>query len=107
MGRPVIAFGKHNIYSFLPTVQTLSSFDDLRAALRRALDQATPSATAEADGRRFLAAIEHASFDLRGFDYGRPDRFEPSVIDDMMKCLDSSLEIEARLAASSRRQAAQ
>ena len=86
-GTPVIAFGKHNIYNFLPCVRVIHDEADLPAFLRDALDGTIASATIQAQGRRLLGAIVAHSFDLGSYDYINVERFEPSVVDHMFKAL--------------------
>ncbi|MBM3505708.1 MAG: hypothetical protein FJX65_17810 [Alphaproteobacteria bacterium] len=87
MGRQVIALGRHNVFSFLPVVQTAKRLDELGPALQRALSSSEPTAESEAQGRRFLAAVEATSFDLRGFDYGHPSIVDPEAVDAMAEGL--------------------
>lgn len=68
MGKPVIVFGRHNIYDFLPHVHSVTDAGKLRSELVRALHPSEPAATREADGARFLLAVEEVSFDLGDFD---------------------------------------
>lgn len=67
LGKPVIAFGRHNIYNILPHVQVITREEDLRPALERALTSSFDSDTARQSGLRFISAIARVSFDMKTF----------------------------------------
>ncbi len=71
MGRPVVTFGRHNIYNFLPHVHVIEDETQLRDRLDHSLFRHDPSA-AQKDGSRFLAAIVARSFDMRNYSYLTP-----------------------------------
>lgn len=81
MGKPVIQFGRNNIFGFLPHVRTVTDIAHLREALDEALDGRLAGSGAARDGARFLAAIERISFDMGKFDIynGAPRVNEASV----------------------------
>lgn len=68
IGKPVVVLGRHNIYDFLPHVYPVTDIAQLRHALAQALDASKPAAPRQADGARFLLAMEDISFDLGSFD---------------------------------------
>jgi hypothetical protein len=78
-GTPVIAFGKHNIYNFLPSVRVVHDEAMLAQYLREALFE-TDRDTVRADGTRLLAAIRDCAFDLGTYDYIDLKRFEPAIV---------------------------
>lgn len=68
LGKPVIEFSTHSVFSFLPNVSTVTSFYDLPAVLKKAM---TPLSDAECEdirrsGARMVNAIEDISFDASG-----------------------------------------
>jgi hypothetical protein len=69
LGRPVIAFGRHNHYAVLGHVQVPESLGDLRPILDRALDAAFDADAARADAARLVAAIRAVSFDFGAYDF--------------------------------------
>jgi Capsule polysaccharide biosynthesis protein len=74
MGKPVISFGRHNLYNFLPHVMVVEDENQIAGYLRRIFDGAIDAESARADGLRFLQAIADASFDLGGYDLTTPDK---------------------------------
>lgn len=76
LGVPVISFGLHNAYNFLPHVHVVESWMALRPLLQRLCAEPTPEERAQwcADGFRFLAAVQQSSFDLSWSDYASEDR---------------------------------
>jgi hypothetical protein len=66
-GKPVITFGRHNMYSLLDHCMTVIDEADLGGCLERALDGSIDREKAERDGARFLAAVIRSSFDLEGW----------------------------------------
>jgi hypothetical protein len=69
LGRPVIAFGRHNHYDLLGHVHVPESLADLRPILDRALDPAFDADAARADAARLIAAIKAVSFDFGAYDF--------------------------------------
>lgn len=80
MGKPVIMFGRHNGYQFVPHVHLVTREEDLRPALRRALDGSIDRNRAARDGARLRRALVNASFDLGQFDPLRPGSFDQAGI---------------------------
>ncbi len=64
LGKPVITFGRHNMYSILPHVFTVTDEAELKGYLQRALNGGVDLAKAREDGARFLAAVKRCSFDM-------------------------------------------
>ncbi len=81
LGKPVITFGRHNLYGFLPHVSVVNTFDDLKPALAAALASDFDAARARADGSRFLKAIMETSFDLRGFQPINPTEIDDEAVE--------------------------
>jgi Capsule polysaccharide biosynthesis protein len=64
-GKPVITFGRHNMYSLLDHCMTVVDEAELRGYLERALNGDIDREKAESDGARFLAAVVKSSFDMQ------------------------------------------
>jgi hypothetical protein len=99
MGKPVISFGRHNIYNFLPHVLCVTDESELKSQLAAALGGGIDAARAQQDGARFLAAVKVTSFDLRDFDMVHLDRFDPAVIEAVHDALRESLSLQEGVVA--------
>ena len=95
IGKPVILFGRHNVYQFVPHVQLVTREEDLRPALKRALDGSIDRARAQQDGARLRDALVDISFDLRGFNVFEPGSVDAAGVRDAVESLLASLD-EAR-----------
>jgi len=80
LGKPVIAFGRHNIYNFLPHVRVVTDLGSMREQLACALDKDFDHEQAKSDGARFLAATIASSFELTGFTSRAPDAIGDDAI---------------------------
>ncbi len=69
MGKPVVTFGRHNVYNFLPHVMVVTDEDRLRDYLKAIIDGKIDLKRARVDGARFLQAIINTSFDMHGYNY--------------------------------------
>jgi len=92
MGKPVISFGRHNIYNFMPHVKVVMDESKLKEYLFEALNGGIDPESAGADGQRFLQAVIACSFDMRGYDYVNVQAFERQSIEDAYQCLMLSLD---------------
>ena len=90
MGKPVVLFGRHNGYQFLPHVHLVTREEDLRAALGRMLDASNPD-RAIRDGARFREAIIQASFDLRSYNNTDLHSFDAQTVSNAVDALLLSL----------------
>ncbi|MGE3150948.1 MAG: hypothetical protein AB7K04_18015 [Pseudorhodoplanes sp.] len=99
MGKPVIAFGRHNLYNAIPHVSVIEHLSELKPTLSRLLDGGIDVEKAKADGQRFLEAVVATSFDLRGYNFLRPAEIEDVAIDSAYRSLIDSL-TEAKNAAA-------
>jgi len=81
MGKPVITFGQHNWYNFLPHVRVIERPDDLGRAARELLSPTFDSQRARRDGARFLRALKAASFDLAGYSWRKPEQTEDWMVE--------------------------
>lgn len=79
MGKPVISFGHHNIYNFLPHVRFISNERDLKPALAEFLSEKFDHAAARRSGACFIAAVVRESFDLGSFDLRRREEATPGA----------------------------
>lgn len=96
MGKPIISFGQHNIYEFLPHVFVVRDDCDLREILRCALEEVSPK-RARADGARFLQALEASCFDLGNYDYVDLNSYDDDTVERAYQALVQSLDIEHRV----------
>ncbi len=78
-GTPVIAFGRHNIYNFLPSVRVVEDESNLAEYLRSALFE-NDAERVSAEGRRLLRAIVDVSFDMGKYDYIQLNQFESDTV---------------------------
>lgn len=91
LGKPVIAFGRHNVYDLLPHVRVVSDESRLAGYLREAFDGSMPNERTRRDSARFLAAMKACSFDLRGYSYRTLTNYEPQAVHDACDALLHSL----------------
>jgi len=90
-GTPVIAFGQHNLYNFLPSVMVVNDERKLKSYLQKALFDADLKARTQEDGGRLLQAIVDSSFDMGGYDYIRLQDFEQTAVQAASAALEHSL----------------
>jgi len=79
-GVPIISFGIHNNFKFLPYVYTVESWKELRPLLAKLFSEDTEEAKRKRKeaGMRYLAALKSASIDLHWSDYSSTNR-EPAT----------------------------
>jgi hypothetical protein len=104
MGKPVITFGRHNLYNMLPHVMVVDRPCDVKAYLGRALDGAIDTSRANADGQRFLKAVIATSFDLGRYDFQEPASITDEAVDNAYRSLLDSV-MRTHPAAASRARA--
>ncbi len=96
MGKPVIAFGQHNLYNFLDSVSVVTEESQLKGYLAKVLAGDFDQAKAVRDGNRYLNAVVQCSFDLQGYDITAPDRITDELNETLYRALFASLpEIDA------------
>lgn len=81
LGIPVISFGIHNNFNFLPSVHVVESWKELRPLLSNICcseDTEEDKRRRQEDGKRYLATIKVSSVDLNGSDYASKNR-EPAT----------------------------
>ena len=64
VGKPVILFGRHNGYQFLPHVQLVSREEDLEPAIKRVFNNEIDLEEAKVAGERFTQTFRSISFDM-------------------------------------------
>lgn len=95
MGKPVLSFGHHNIYNFLPHVRLIKDESELKPALDEMLDEKFDRVAAKQAGSRFITAIVQESFDLGSFDLRRRHNIEPEACERAWQALQASLASQA------------
>lgn len=90
-GRPVVLFGRHNGYEFLPHVTLINREEELAPALARIFDGEIDPVCSIAAGARYGEALERISFDFEGFAAFRPDGWTPRNIEAAATALFDSL----------------
>ena len=92
LGKPVVAFGRHNVYGFVPHVRLVTDEMQLAGYLRdiaKCVDDPVQNRT---DGQRFLDALVSRCFDMRGYKSGDPMHFEDASVEDAYQRLVASLD---------------
>ena len=69
LAKPVISFGRHNPYNFLPHVEVNLDLGDLPRQIQWMVSGGFDQARARGDAKRFIEAIKRVSFDMGEFDY--------------------------------------
>lgn len=90
-GTPVISFGRHNIYNFLPCVHVVSDEVDLKDYLKIVLADDLDKAEVRAQGARLIEAIKRHSFDMEEYDYLNIDEFSDGAVSGALVSLEASL----------------
>lgn len=73
LGRPVITFGRHNLFNILDHVRCIVREEELRPALAWVFGADHNREAMARNGARFGAALDSLSFDLESFDFKKPD----------------------------------
>ena len=90
-GVPVLSFGRHNNYNFLPHVKVVTDLGRLHEQVADVISPQFDRAQAERDGARFLGAVVATSFDMEGYDYYHLDRFSEQAVENACRALVNSL----------------
>lgn len=90
-GIPVLSFGRHNLYRFLPHVKIVKDLAKLPEQIREIFDPMFDHEKTRRDGARFLDALIATSFDLEGYDYFHINNFTDRAVDSAYKALVNSL----------------
>ena len=91
MGKPVISFGRHNLYNILPHVRVINDEKHLKNELAWALSEEFKKDIALSDGKRFLAAVVNGSFDLGKFDTSHGKNYDELEVQRAYKSLVNGL----------------
>jgi hypothetical protein len=92
MGKPVLSFGRHNLYNFMPHVRVVLDEARLKKELAWALSNDFDTELASRNGARFLRAVIESSFDMRGFDLVNQENYDGAAIDSAYRALLGSFE---------------
>ena len=79
LGKPVISFGLHNPYNFLPHVSVVKNMQELPSLVSDMVKGGGDLSEALSNADRFIRAIEKASFDMGEFDYFELEKFPPNA----------------------------
>lgn len=91
-GTPVIAFGHHNLYNFLPSVRVVHDERLLASYLYKALFASDVKKRTRNEGRRLLRAIIDCSFDMGNYHYNDIENFNLATIEFAGQALAKSLQ---------------
>lgn len=91
MGKPVITFGRHNIYNVLPHVHVVGDESKLPQILHDAIFTPADTGRRIGDAQRFLKAVVSNSFDMRDYDYFHVEHFQTQAVSDACDHLIRSL----------------
>lgn len=92
MGKPVITFGRHNLFNLLPQVMPVTREEELAPALHKALIEGIDRDEALAAGARFLQAVIDNGFDMAGYDVVNPENVPPEILEGAYQRLIESFE---------------
>lgn len=91
-GRPVVSFGRHNIYNDLESVCVVKDEATLYPILKRIADGGYDAERVRREGRLFLDAIVAESFDMRGYDYKNMRSYSQVSVEECFRMLVESVE---------------
>lgn len=97
MGKPVISFGKHNHYSFLPHVRVVEHEGALAGYLQEVVSNGVDLDLARREGVRFARAVIAVSFDLGRFSYYHPTNYDQEALEASFSALVQSVEAASLL----------
>jgi len=93
LGKPVISFGRHNVYNLLPHVKLVDRPEEIASALQEALFRPQDQDVMLRAGRRLLAAIVRTSFPMGPLSQWKPDAYGPEQFEVAFSSLLASLEL--------------
>lgn len=99
IGKPVIVFGEHNPYDFLPHVFRVGRDGTLEDGLRRLLSPNFDAEKARRDGRRYLEAVRSVSFRLEDSEPSHPEQTSAADVARARQSLIETLDAEPCVAA--------
>jgi hypothetical protein len=91
LGKPIISFGRRNLYNIVPHVTTVTDSGDIKAPLRHAFSGDFDAQAARSAGARFLRAMVASSFEMVGFTTRNPDVVTEEALEAMYQGLLRSL----------------
>lgn len=91
VGKPVISFGRHNPYNFLPHVDVVTDFAELPKLVKAMFDGETDAREARNAAARFVEAIRQSSFDMGEFNYFDLEKYEKTAPENAYRLLRKSL----------------
>jgi hypothetical protein len=99
-GKPVLTFGRHNMYNELPHVLEVTDFADIPGLVDRVMSGEFDEEACRADAERFLGAVKEWSFDADGVWISGAFHEEPTERKGVAKAavdlLESSLQTRAQ-----------
>jgi len=95
LGKPVISFGRHNVYNIIPHVRVIEREEDLASALRWALSDDFDTDQARIDGERYMTALRSHCYAMNDFGFHNPKGYTQQSILDASDQLLASLEVKA------------
>lgn len=98
-GKPVILFGRNNIFDVLDHVRVIRDPAELKAAIGDALSGRLAKPSARRDAAVFLRALEQISFDLGTYTPFEPSTASDASVEQALRCLLRSLSFHAAEAA--------
>ncbi len=90
-GRPVLSFGRHNMYNFLDSVSVITDETQIYPALKSLCARDYDSEAIRTEGRRFLDALAAESFDMGRFDYRDMNSYDQENVDSCVEKLVESV----------------
>ena len=91
LGKPVLSFGRRNLYNFLPHVKLVNGDTDLAQVLRWAVSFSEQTKAA-VDGAKYLNSLRKFSFDMQDFGFHNPTGFDNQAIEEAIIKLQESLD---------------
>ena len=91
VGKPVITFGRHNNYNFLPQVFQVTDETQLAGYMRHIFSGDFDREGARSTGARFLQAVVNRSFDMADYDYVNLQNFDAGTVAAAINALSRSL----------------
>lgn len=81
LGKPVITFGRHNIYNILPHVSVVTDEAQIEGYLHRAMSADFDAQAARTAGARYIDALKAISFDLESANLDDKAAYSPASVE--------------------------
>ena len=88
MGKPVLSFGRRNLYNFFAAVKVVNGDTDLAQTCWASFSEQTK---ARLDGAKYLHCLHKFSFDMQDFGFHNPSGFDDQAIEAAVARLQESL----------------